>query len=96
MAAPAIGKVLHAARQDLEVLGPPPEPLVGLFDTQVAAALIGLPAQVGYGELVQAAAGRQPAQGRDAHRLVAPAADRAHSSRTRSMTCAICCRCASG
>ena len=53
MAAPAIGKVLHAARQDLEVLAPATGPLVGLFDTQVAAALIGLSAQVGYGELVK-------------------------------------------
>jgi ribonuclease D len=48
-------KVLHAARQDLEVLllavggelvpGP-------VFDTQIAAALLGLPAQIGYGNLV--------------------------------------------
>jgi len=53
MASPAIGKVLHAARQDLEVLGPATGPLVGLCDTQVAAALIGLSAQVGYGELVK-------------------------------------------
>ena len=46
-------KILHAARQDLEVLlltgGQVPGPL---FDTQVAAALLGLPAQVGYAELV--------------------------------------------
>ena len=53
MASPDVGKVLHAARQDLEVLGPATGPVVGLFDTQVAAALIGLPAQVGYGELVK-------------------------------------------
>jgi len=53
MAAPGIGKVLHAARQDLEVLAPVAGPLVGLFDTQVAAALIGLPAQIGYGDLVR-------------------------------------------
>lgn len=46
-------KVLHAARQDLEVLAPATGPVVGLFDTQVAAALIGLPAQVGYADLVQ-------------------------------------------
>jgi ribonuclease D len=46
-------KILHAARQDLEVLylagGVVPGPL---FDTQVAAALLGFPAQVGYAELV--------------------------------------------
>lgn len=46
-------KVMHASRQDIEVLFP----VVGLvrpvFDTQIAAALTGLPAQVGYGELVR-------------------------------------------
>ncbi len=46
-------KILHAARQDLEVLllagGQVPGPL---FDTQVAAAMLGFPAQVGYAELV--------------------------------------------
>ena len=47
-----ITKVLHAARQDLEVLAPTTGSAVGLFDTQVAAALIGLPAQIGYGDLV--------------------------------------------
>jgi ribonuclease D len=52
MGDPGITKVLHAARQDLEVLAPATGLVVGLFDTQVAAALIGLPAQVGYGDLV--------------------------------------------
>ena len=52
MGTAAISKVLHAARQDLEVLWPVTGPVVGLFDTQVAAALIGLPAQIGYGDLV--------------------------------------------
>jgi ribonuclease D len=48
-------KVLHAARQDLEVLAtatrgqPVPGPI---FDTQIAAALLGHPAQIGYGSLV--------------------------------------------
>ena len=47
-------KVVHAVRQDLEALltrlkSPP----VRLFDTQVAAALIGLPPQVGYADLAQ-------------------------------------------
>lgn len=51
-------KVLHAARQDLEVLWPAVGAVTGLFDTQVAAALAGLPAQVGYGELVQRILGR--------------------------------------
>jgi ribonuclease D len=46
-------KILHAARQDLEVLQlggrPVPAPV---FDTQLAAALLGMPPQVGYAELV--------------------------------------------
>ncbi|HWJ04398.1 MAG TPA: ribonuclease D [Steroidobacteraceae bacterium] len=46
-------KILHAARQDLEVLllagGSVPGPI---FDTQIAAAMLGFPAQVGYAELV--------------------------------------------
>jgi len=46
-------KIMHAARQDLEVLWPLFGPLGPLFDTQVAAALTGLPAQVGYAELVR-------------------------------------------
>ena len=53
LAAPGITKVMHACRQDLEVL----LPLAGLarpvFDTQIAAALTGLPAQIGYAELVR-------------------------------------------
>jgi ribonuclease D len=50
---PSRPKILHAARQDLEVLlnasGQVPGPV---FDTQVAAALLGLPPQVGYADLV--------------------------------------------
>jgi ribonuclease D len=46
-------KILHAARQDLEVLhlagGRVPAPV---FDTQVAAALLGFPPQAGYADLV--------------------------------------------
>jgi ribonuclease D len=46
-------KILHAARQDLEVLllvgGTVPAPV---FDTQVAAALLGFAPQIGYAELV--------------------------------------------
>ena len=46
-------KILHAARQDLEVLqlGGRAVP-VPVFDTQVAAAMLGFPPQVGYAELV--------------------------------------------
>lgn len=51
-------KVLHAGRQDLEVLydlrRDVPRPI---FDTQIAAALLGHPAQCGYGALVEAIAG---------------------------------------
>ncbi len=48
-------KVLHAARQDLEVitLATPDAPLPGpIFDTQIAGALLGSPAQAGYATLV--------------------------------------------
>ncbi len=53
MAASAPCKILHAARQDLEVLEPAVGPVTHIFDTQVAAALVGFPAQVGYAELVR-------------------------------------------
>jgi len=46
-------KILHAARQDLEVMlnasGRVPGPV---FDSQIAAALLGLPPQLGYADLV--------------------------------------------
>jgi len=49
-------KILHAARQDLEVLcqAQQGDPIVPgpLFDTQIAAALLGFPAQIGYGDLL--------------------------------------------
>ncbi len=51
---PAITKVLHAARQDLEIFhvmrGTPPAPV---FDTQLAATLLGHGDQIGYGALVK-------------------------------------------
>ena len=56
-------KVLHAARQDLEVLATVAAPLQRVFDTQVAAALAGYPAQVGYAELVQRLLGVELAKG---------------------------------
>ncbi|HEC29082.1 MAG TPA: ribonuclease D [Gammaproteobacteria bacterium] len=50
---PSITKVFHAAGQDLEIFyhlkGSLPEPL---FDTQVAAPLLGFPEQAGYARLV--------------------------------------------
>jgi ribonuclease D len=53
MAAPSPCKIVHAARQDLEVLAPVVGTVTNIFDTQVAAALIGFSAQVGYAELVR-------------------------------------------
>ncbi len=52
-------KVMHASRQDIEVLLPAVGMVRPVFDTQVAAALSGLPAQVGYGELVKRTLGRE-------------------------------------
>jgi ribonuclease D len=47
-------KVIHSARQDLEVLFDlHPTVLAPVFDTQIAAALLGEPDQVGYATLVQ-------------------------------------------
>jgi ribonuclease D len=55
---PATLKVLHAARQDLEIFyhmaGSVPAPV---FDTQVAARFLGLPDQAGYGAVVQSLLG---------------------------------------
>ena len=53
LTAPGIVKVMHASRQDLEVLLPVTGLVRPVFDTQIAAALTGLPAQVGYAELVR-------------------------------------------
>ena len=50
---PRIPKILHAARQDLEVLWPVFGSLHPVFDTQIAAGLAGMPAQIGYSELVR-------------------------------------------
>ncbi|MGB5438420.1 MAG: ribonuclease D [Gammaproteobacteria bacterium] len=50
---PRITKVMHAARQDMEIFyhirGALPAPV---FDTQIAALLLGYPDQIGYGNLV--------------------------------------------
>ncbi len=53
LGAPGIVKIMHAARQDLEVLLPAVGLVRPVFDTQIAAALAGFPAQVGYAELVR-------------------------------------------
>jgi ribonuclease D len=49
----AAPKILHAARQDLEVLWPLFGAIAPVFDTQIAAGLVGLPAQIGYSDLVR-------------------------------------------
>lgn len=60
----AITKVLHAADQDLETFhhlsGRMPQPL---FDTQIAAPLLGHPEQAGYARLVEAVLGVKLAKG---------------------------------
>ena len=59
LADPAVLKVFHAARQDVEIFlerfGAVPTPL---FDTQVAAMVAGFGDQVGYDALVQALVGK--------------------------------------
>jgi ribonuclease D len=52
-------KVMHASRQDIEVLLPVTGLVRPVFDTQIAAALAGLPAQVGYAELVRRLIGQE-------------------------------------
>ncbi|MBM4191535.1 MAG: ribonuclease D [Gammaproteobacteria bacterium] len=56
-------KILHAGRQDLEVLAPVIGVIAPLFDTQIAAALSGFPAQVGYAELVRRLLNRELPKG---------------------------------
>lgn len=53
LTSPGTIKVMHAARQDLEVLLPAVGLVQPVFDTQIAAALAGHPAQVGYAELAR-------------------------------------------
>lgn len=56
--APGVTKIIHAARQDLEIFydlrAQVPTPV---FDTQIAAALLGYNDQIGYSALVQAVTG---------------------------------------
>ncbi len=57
---PEVLKVIHSARQDLEVFadirGTPPAPV---FDTQIAASLCGYDDQIGYGALVESITGHK-------------------------------------
>lgn len=61
---PALVKVFHSGRQDLELLfdlrGALPAPV---FDTRIAAALLGHDEQIGYGALVEAMTGVKLAKG---------------------------------
>ncbi len=59
LTAPAVVKVMHASRQDLEVLLPVAGLTGPVFDTQIAASLTGLPAQIGYAELVRRLLGHE-------------------------------------
>jgi len=60
----SIVKIFHAGRQDLEIFhqlwGNLPQPL---FDTQLAATLLGLGSQIGYGNLVQKVIGKELEKG---------------------------------
>jgi ribonuclease D len=62
LTAPGLMKVMHASRQDLEVLLPAVGLVRPVFDTQIAAALIGLPAQIGYADLVRRLLGQDLAK----------------------------------
>jgi len=62
LGADSIVKVMHASRQDLEVLLPVAGLTRPVFDTQVAASLIGLPAQVGYAQAVRHLLGKDLAK----------------------------------
>jgi ribonuclease D len=62
LTAPGLTKVMHASRQDLEVLLPQFGLTRPVFDTQIAAGLIGLPAQVGYAEAVRRLLGTELAK----------------------------------
>jgi ribonuclease D len=62
LASDGIVKVMHASRQDLEVLLPDVGLTRPVLDTQIAASLTGLPAQVGYAEAVRRVLGRELAK----------------------------------
>ncbi|MAK60805.1 MAG: ribonuclease D [Ponticaulis sp.] len=60
MSDPDIGKVFHAARQDMEIfarlIGTPPAPI---FDTQIAAMALGLGDSISYDNLISQLTGKQ-------------------------------------
>lgn len=71
-----ITKLFHAATQDIEIikheLGVVPHPV---FDTQIAASLLGDMLQIGYGSLVLSECGVKPEKGRLLYRLEPPPPD---------------------
>ena len=87
-------KVFHAARQDIEIVwhqsGTIPHPI---FDTQVAAMVLGYGDSIAYDQLVERVTGHRPGQDPPLHRLVAPAADTRSRCITRSPTSPICATC---
>ena len=62
LGAPTVLKVMHASRQDLEVLLPIAGVTQPVFDTQIGAGLMGLPAQIGYAEAVRRLLGHELAK----------------------------------
>lgn len=61
---PGRPKLVHAARQDIEALLPlTGTPLAPVFDTQLAASLLGFASQIGYADLVQQLLGVALAKG---------------------------------
>ena len=62
LTASSVLKVMHASRQDLEVLLPVAGLTRPVFDTQIAASLTGLPAQVGYADAVRRLLGTELAK----------------------------------
>ena len=52
LTAPNILKIVHAGRQDLEIFSVEGGSISPVFDTQVAAAMVGYGTQIGYGQLV--------------------------------------------
>ncbi|MEN8171081.1 MAG: ribonuclease D [Pseudomonadota bacterium] len=61
---PAITKVLHAAHQDLEIFFDMRDAVPGpIFDTQIAATLLGQGEQIGYGALVKEVLGLELEKG---------------------------------
>lgn len=64
LTAPKILKVFHAADQDLEILlGATCERITPVFDTQIAAGLVGFGAKQSYGALVESVLGFRLAKG---------------------------------